>query len=59
MKRPYGNAPWEEYLKYILHLEAENKELNTKAQDYGEFCVRCDRTGLKLLTFEDFKTRYK
>ena len=28
--------------------------LMEKAQEYGEFCVLCDRRGLMLIPFEDF-----
>lgn len=28
--------------------------LLSKAQEYGEFCVMCDRKGMKLITFEDY-----
>ena len=29
MERPEGDAPWEEYLKYILYLENDNKLLGS------------------------------
>lgn len=28
--------------------------LLSKAQEYGEFCVMCDRKRMKLITFEDY-----
>ena len=27
---------------------------NTKATEYAEFCIRCDRAGLPLVKFEDW-----
>lgn len=28
--------------------------LLSKAQEYGKFCVMCDRKGMNLITFEDY-----
>jgi len=43
--------------QYNLAAETSYKQeiyLMQKAQEYGEFCVLCERQKMKLLTFEDY-----
>lgn len=46
----------EEYNYNIMAKATYENEmyLLSKAQEYGEFCVICDRNGIKLITFEDY-----
>lgn len=37
------------------HIIEQAKQMESKqSQSYAEFCVRCDREGMKLLEFESF-----
>jgi len=35
-------------------IEQAKEMENTKATEYAEFCIRCDRAGLPLVKFEDW-----
>jgi hypothetical protein len=43
----------EEDFKYLISKAKEME--NNIAQEYAEFCIRCDRAGLPIVKFNDWK----
>ncbi len=45
-------------LRYISQLEQQENRYNDM-QEYAEFCVECDRSGLKLIVAKDWFEQFK
>ena len=61
----FGEIDYQEMIeRYCTYLENQNKQLRIGgvskrvAQEYAEFCVRCDREGLPLLELDGYIKQY-
>lgn len=61
----FGEIDYQEMLeRYCTYLENQNKQLRiggvskSVAQEYAEFCVRCNREGLPLLELDGYIKQY-
>jgi len=53
-----GKIP-NDYQSFIAGTKWQQERMYSDMQEYAEFCVECDRAGLKLIVAKDWYTQFK